>query len=141
MNEMLRRQKATQATMDKYRDKPFSWKDSNTCLHMLRFHLRQMGHKPETLPRIRSALAARRALDQRGWKDVGEMLDSFLPRIPYATMLLGDVAMFHSGDGFGAITISISDTSSLGPKVIGWHDDAPGMTALEPLEIAGAWRV
>lgn len=135
MNDLLRRQKATEATLAKYRDKPFSWKDSNTCLHMLRFHLRQMGHKPEPLPRIRSAIGARRALDERGWQDVGDLLDTLLPRIPHASMLLGDVAMFRSGDGFGAITISV------GGKVLGWHDDAPGMTALEPVEIAGAWRV
>lgn len=141
MNEMLRRQKATQATLDKYRDKPFSWEKGYTCLHMLRFHLRQMGHKPEPLPRIRSAVGARRALDARGWKDVGEMLDSMLPRIPYASMLLGDVALFQSGDGFGAITIGVSETSMIGPKVMGWHDSAPGLTQLEPLEISGAWRV
>lgn len=135
MSEMLRRQEATGKTLAKYRDRAFSWKDGHTCLHMLRFHLRQMGHKPEALPRIRSAIGARRALDQRGWNDVGDMLDSLLPRIPHASMLLGDVAMFTSADGFGAITIS------LGGKVLGWHDDAAGMTALEPLEIAGAWRV
>ena len=135
MNEMLRRQKATQATLEKYRDKPFSWKDGRTCLHLLRFHLRQMGHKPEALPRIKSALAARRALDDRGWKDVGDMLDNFLPRIPHASMLLGDVAMFQSEDGFGAITISMGD------KVMGWHPEYEGMTALIPVDIAGAWRV
>lgn len=135
MNEMLRRQKATEATLAKYRDKPFSWRDGNTCLHMLRFHLRQMGHKPETLPRIRSAIGARRALDQRGWTDVGDLLDTILPRIAPSAMLLGDVAMFRSADSFGAITVS------LGGKVMGWSDAYDGMTALEPIEIAGAWRV
>lgn len=135
MNEMLRRKSATEATLAKYRDRPFSWRASHTCVHMLRFHLRKMGHRPPTLPRIRSAIGARRALDERGWKDVGDMLDALLPRIPYASMLLGDVAMFASDDGFGAITIS------LGGKVMGWHPDYDGMTALEPLEIAGAWRV
>lgn len=135
MNDLLRRKDATAATLAKYRDKPFSWRDGHTCLHMLRFHLRKMGYKPETLPRVRSALGARRALDDRGWKDVGDMLDTLLPRIAPAAMLLGDVALFRSEDGFGAITIS------LGGKVMGWHPDYDGMTALEPIEIAGAWRV
>lgn len=135
MNEMIRRQVATQATMDKYRDKKFSWADSQTCIHMLRFHLRQMGHKPETLPRIRSAIAARRALDTRGWKDVGDMLDTLLPRIPYASRALGDIVMFESDDGFGAITIAVEQ------KVIGWHADYDGMTVLQPINISGAWRV
>lgn len=135
MNELLRRKEATEKTLEKYRDKPFSWKDGFTCIHMLRFHLRQMGHKPPTLPRIKSALAAKRALTDRGWKDVGEMLDTLLPRITPAQMVLGDVALFESEDGFGAITIS------LGGKVMGWHPDYEGMTALEPIQIAGAWRV
>lgn len=135
MIDQIKRRDATQATLDKYRDKPFSWEKGHTCLHMLRFHLRQMGHKPEPLPRVKSAIGARRALDKRGWKDVGDMLDSFLVRIPHATMLLGDVAMFQSYDGFGAITISMGD------KVMGWHPDYDGMTSLIPVDIAGAWRV
>lgn len=134
---MIRRQEATEATMAKYRAKPFDWKAGTTCIHLLRFHLRQLGHKPQPLPRIRSAIGARRALDQRGWKHVGDMLDTLLPRLPaYAMMTLGDVAMLRSGDGFGAITICA------GPhKVLGWHDDAAGMAVLEPHEIEGAWRV
>jgi hypothetical protein len=63
------------------------------------------------------------------------MLDTMLPRIAPAQMWLADVAMLESGDGFGAIVIS------LGGKVLGWHEDYAGMTALEPLQIAGAWRV
>ncbi len=135
MNEMLRRQRAVEATLAKYRDAPFDWAAGKTCLHMARFHLRQMGHRPEGLPRIRSALAARRALDVRGWKHVGDMLDTLLPRIAAAQMVLGDVALLDSGDGFGAIVIS------LGGKVMGWHEDYAGMTALDPLRMAGAWRV
>lgn len=135
LSDLLRRKAATENTLAKYRDKPFSWKDGHTCLHMLRFHLRQMGHKPETLPRIRSAIGARRALGQRGWKDVGDMLDTLLPRITPAAMWLGDVALFQSGDGFGSIMISV------GEKVLGWSDGYVGMTPHVPLDIAGAWRV
>lgn len=134
MNDLLRRKQAVELTLEKYRDKPFSWKDGVTCIHMLRFHLRQMGYKPPPLPRMKSALAAKRALDARQWADVGDMLDTLLPRITPAQMLMGDIAMFRSEDGFGAITIS------LGGKVMGWHPDYEGMTALEPIEIEGAWR-
>jgi hypothetical protein len=134
--ELLRRQQATMLTLAKYRDKAFDWKAGHTCLHLLRFHLRKMGHKPEPLPRIRSAIGAKRALQVRGWNDVGDMLDTILPRIAPASMALGDVAMLRSGDGFGAITICAGLL-----KVLGWHDDAPGMKVLEPHEIEGAWRV
>lgn len=135
MNEMLRRQRATSATLDRYRDRAFDWAAGHTCLHLLRYHLRQMGHRPEPLPRVRSAIGARRALDQRGWHHVGDMLDTLLPRIAPAQMWLGDVAMLESADGFGCLVVS------LGGKVMGWHEDYAGMTALEPVEIAGAWRV
>lgn len=134
MNELLRREIATTATLEKYRDAEFSWLNGKTCLHLCRFHLRKMGHRPPPLPRIRSAIGARRALDANGWADVGEMMDSLLPRIAPAQMLLGDIAMLKSEDGFGALVVS------LGAKVMGWHDDAPGLTALEVLEFAGAWR-
>lgn len=135
MNDMLRRQKATQATLERFRDKPFSWVKANTCVHLARFHMRQMGHKPPAVPQIRSALGARRQLDLRGWADVGDMMDSMFPRIPSANLALGDLAMMKSGDGFGAIVLS------LGGKVLGWHEDFDGMTVLEPLEFAGAWRL
>jgi len=133
--ELLKRQHATQATLDKYRDVPFDWAEGKTCLHMARFHLRQMGHRPEGLPRIRSAIGARRALDLRGWANVGDMLDALLPKISSAQLWLGDLAMLDSGDGFGAIVIS------LGGKVMGWHEDYPGMTPMETHAFAGAWRV
>lgn len=134
--ELVRRKEAVEATLAKYRERPFDWKAGTTCIHLLRFHLRKMGHRPEPLPRLRSAIGARRALKERGWKHVGDMLDQLLPRIPWANMLLGDVAMLRSGDGFGAITICA------GPqKLLGWHDDAAGMKILEPHEIEGAWRV
>ncbi len=135
--DMILRHEATTATLAKYRDKPFDWKAGSTCIHLLRFHLRKLGYKPERLPRIRSAIGARRALEERGWKHVGDMLDTILPRLPgHAMMTLGDVAMLRSEDGFGAITICA------GPhKLLGWHEDAVGMKVLEPHEIEGAWRV
>lgn len=134
--ELIRRRDAVTTTLAKYRDKPFNWKNGTTCIHMLRFHLRQLGYRPEPLPRIRSSIGAKRALRERGWNDVGDMLDTVLPRIAWARMMLGDVAMLRSGDGFGAITICA------GPhKVLGWHEDDAGMKVLDPLQIEGAWQV
>ena len=134
--ELVRRQRATQATMKRYRDKPFDWKKGATCIHMLRYHLRKMGHKPEKMPRIRSAIGARRQLDMRGCENVSDLMDKMgLERIGHACMIQGDVAVLRSGDGFGSVTISVG-----GAKVIGWHDDVAGMSVLQPLEIDGAWR-
>ena len=139
MNDLLRRQAATRTTMDRYRGKAFDWSRGITCVHLARFHLRQMGHQVPTVPRIRSALAARRALDSRGWADTSAMLDSLLPRIAPAQMLLGDLACAPSDtDGIGAIMVCA------GPqKLLGWREDAASLVLLDVTlgELSGAWRV
>src|SRR3546814_1528003 len=64
-----------------------------------------MGQKPPTLPRIRSALAAKKALKERGWASVSDMLDSILVRIPPAMMQLGDVATVEGDQGLDALFV------------------------------------
>lgn len=132
--ELVRRARVTQATMARFRERQFDWRTGATCLHMLHFHLRKMGHRPPELPRIRSLLRAKRELDKRGWGGVADMLDTLLPRIPHASMRVGDVAVFASADGLGAITVCA------GAHVLGWHEDAAGFAILDPVKIDGAWR-
>lgn len=135
---MQRRQQATQATLNRYRGKAFDWQEGITCVHLARFHLRQMGRRPPSLPRFRSALLAKRAMKERGWGSVTEMLDSLLPRIAPAQMTLGDLTMLPGDDGFGAIFICA------GPRrLFGWREDQPVAVMLEVGldEVAGAWRV
>lgn len=133
--ELIRRQEATTATLERYRAKTFDWSRGCTCVHLARFHLKQMGHRPPTVPRIRSLLGAKKALKERGWPDVPAMLDSMLPRIPPAAMWLGDLAVLEDDSGLGAIVVNT------GQKVIGWHEDAPGMVVMEAHRVSGAWRV
>lgn len=138
MNDLLRRQKGTEATLARYKGKVFDWSAGVTCVHLARNHLRQMGHKPPTLPRIRSALAAKREMKARGWETVEDMLDNLLPRIVPARMLLGDLAVARSEDGMGAIFVCA------GPhKLLGWREDAPGLVVLDVSfdELEGSWRV
>jgi len=139
-SDLLRRQRATEATMAKYRHREHDWRDAVTCVHMARFHLRRMGHRPEALPRIRSGVAAARALRARGWASVADMLDAQpgLQRIPPAAMMLGDLAVVASEDGIGAIAVCA------GPqKLIGWHELAEGMVVVDVRldELDGAWRL
>ena len=141
MTDLLRRQKATQTTLDKYRAKAFAWKQGVTCVHMARFHLRQMGHTPEALPRLRGPIGARKALDGRGWATVSDMLDAQpgLTRIAPAMMLPGDLAVLPADEGFDAIVVCAGLH-----KLLGWHESWPhGMTEMEaPLSnVLGAWRV
>lgn len=136
--EPVRRKEATQATLDKFKGQPFDWSEGRHCVRLAHFHLRQMGQKPPTLPRIRSALAAKRALKERGWASVSDMLDSILVRIPPAMMLTGDIVTVPGADGLDAIFICA------GPrKFIGWREDVEECVILdvEMHQIAMAWRV
>lgn len=138
MHEGLRRQQATQATLDKFKGKAVDWQRGIHCVRLAHFHLRQMGHRPPTLPRLRSALAAKREMQRRGWDDVAAMLDAIgLQRIPPAAMLLGDLAVGPADELFGAIGVCA------GPlRLLGWHEDAPGLAVLDTdlSQLTGAWR-
>lgn len=136
--ELERRRVATEKTLARYRGKVFDWSKGITCVHLARFHLRNMGRKPETLPRIRSALGAKKALKARGWGSVEAMLDSMLARITPAQMVLGDLAIVPGDSGLDAIFVCA------GPlKVFGWREDRPELVLLDIGldELTGAWRV
>jgi hypothetical protein len=124
--------------MNKYRGKEFSWTEGVTCVHLAKFQLRQMGRRSPTLPRFRSELAARKAMKEHGWSNVIEMLDSILPRITPAQMMLGDLCAAASGDEIGGIFICAGPS-----KAFGWREDAPQLVVLDISldELDGAWRV
>lgn len=134
--ELVRRAEATRKTMARYRNKRFDWGERATCIHMARYHLRQMGHRPPSIPDFRSALGARRALEKTGFGSVPALLDSMLPRITPAEMLVGDLAVFAGDEGMECVGVSA------GGKILAWHEDAPnGIKPLIVSEILGAWRV
>ena len=135
--ELERRRVATEATLARYRHKPFSWSEGRTCVHLCRQHLRHMGRKVPTIPRFRSALAAKRALKAGGWPDVAAMLDSVLQRIQPAAMTLGDVAALPGDDGLHGIVICASNG-----RVFGWAEGEPEPRMMQPNmgAIVGAWR-
>lgn len=136
--ELEKRRWATQKTLDRYRDKAFDWATGITCVHLARYHLRKMGHRPPGMPRFRSPLAAKRAMKERGWASVTAMLDSMLEPIAPAQMLLGDLATVEGDAGFDAVFVCA------GPRrLFGWREDESGAVMLEvPFdEIKGAWRV
>jgi len=135
--ELVRRKEAVEATLTRYRAKPFSWASGITCVHLCRAHLRNMGRKVPTIPRFRSALAAKRALKAGGWPHVAAMLDSILTRIPPAAMTLGDVAALPGEDGLHGIVICA------GPRrVFGWAEgeETPKMLQPDMTRMIGAWR-
>ncbi|AHE55542.1 DUF6950 family protein [Sphingomonas sanxanigenens] len=129
--DLLRRQEATQATLDRFKSKAMVWGRTD-CIAIGRWHLVQLGYVPPPLPRYRSLLGARRAAAKVG--GIEALLDSLLERIPPASMLLGDLALME-GDGMDALTICV------GAKVWGWHQDSDRPAAMTPLALKGAWRV
>lgn len=121
---------ATKATYSKYLGKPFSWR-GRTCVHVLRYHLRQMGHKPPTLPQFRSPVGALTALSTHGADDLAGLVRSLgLPEIQPSEMIVGDVGLLPGDDGrtdgiFGALVICA------GNKFMGWHGAGDGFEAID----------
>lgn len=116
---MVLRQVATQATLDLFRGKLFTWSGRKTCLHLMHAHLRHCGVKVQPLPTVRSALGAKRALDKRGCANMAEVIDSLeLERLPApAMMTIGDLAYRSSADGFGALLVCVGAN-----QLLGWVD-------------------
>lgn len=134
---LLKRHEALQATMDRYRHREFDWETGATCVHMLRFHLKKMGHKVPAVPKLDGPVAARRELKNHGWKSVEAMLDELLEPIPVAAMLPGDVSVLPGQRGLGAVVISLGSTA------IGYAAGVKGMALFtEPGRVLEkAWRV
>ncbi|WCP14484.1 hypothetical protein sphantq_02930 [Sphingobium sp. AntQ-1] len=135
MLSSVERAAATRKTLAKYRTLPFDWSKRATCIHLARYHLRNMGHRPPAIPDFRSALGAKRALEKTGFADMAALLDSLLPSIAPASAWVGDLAVLEGGEGFDSIVIHA------GGKWLGYHmDDLGGLKPLVVTEIKGAWR-
>lgn len=130
MSELERRRVALEATLDKYRGRKLDYVHAD-CARMIRFHLLQMGHKPPPMPCYRSAIGAQRAALKIG--GLVAAFDAILPRIPFARMLPGDIAVLE-GDGMDCGVICV------GHKVVGWHQNSEELVNLVPLEVKAAWR-
>ena len=139
--DLLRRQRATAATLEKYRHQIFDWKAKATCVHLAHFHLRQMGHRLPVLPRIRGVIGAKRALTERGWDNCSDMLDAQgLVRINAAEMLAGDLAYRSSEEGLGSILICVGEH-----KIMGWFQNEETFGAMVVMDMSfdqleACWR-
>ncbi|MGC4252427.1 MAG: hypothetical protein QM605_13455 [Sphingobium sp.] len=133
MSDLERRRLATETTRAKYEGMALDFRTAD-CARMIRYHLIQMGHRPPALPRYRSLTGAARALKETG--GIIATLDTFLPRIAPARMLLGDVAV-GAGEGGEAGWIC------LGYKFMGWHQDSatPVAMSIDLSHVTAAWRV
>lgn len=129
------RANVTDQTRAWFAERPFSWRKSATCVHMVRRHLSFMGHRVPPVPRFQSERSAIAALNSRGWDDLAAMLGSFLPPIAPAERIVGDIVQLPSDGPLGALCIEVGNG-----RIMGYSAEFGVLTIAEPLAFAGAWR-
>lgn len=141
--ELERRRLATAKTLARYQGQPFDWRKSTTCLHLARFQMKAMGHRPPRMPPLRSALRAKKELDARGFASVVELMDSILPRIAPAQMRLGDLAALPGDPDSNAAWLDALVVNIAPRKFAGWHPDKHLMAVMDIDlgDVTAAWRL
>ncbi len=135
---MVRRVAAAQATLDRFKGRPFAF-GRDDCARMAVFHLRQLGLKPKIAKAgsYSSLLGARRALARAGFASLAAAVDAQgLLRIPPAAAVVGDLLMLPGVDELGALVVAMGNG-----RVLGWHEDAAGATVMQPSDFVAAWGV
>ncbi|MBB4154183.1 hypothetical protein GGQ80_002093 [Sphingomonas jinjuensis] len=138
MIEMIRRQQAAQAAVDRFKGQPLAF-GRNDCGRLAAMVLRAMGHA-SPLARAGSystALGASRAIQRLGHSSLDQVLDGMgLSRITPAAALVADIIMLPGEGPFGgALTVAVGNG-----RVLGWHEDSDRAEILQPLVYLAAWR-
>lgn len=139
--EMVRRQRAVERTMKKFGGKAFQLGQAD-CAKLAKSVLREMGHRK--LPAVghySTELGAAKQLKKIGFSNLAELFDSFLERIPPASMRVGDLAMPPSDPEAPASELGTVMVMASGRKFLGWHPDFEQLALMELLQIDAAWRV
>ena len=138
MIETELRRAAVIATEVRFKDRPFDWRKAATCIHLVRFHAAQMGHKLPVVPKFKSALGAKKALLSTGFQTLPALLDSRFDRIPPAFMRVGDILAMPGDEGWEGLLLKGDKV-----KFLGWHQDVAGCEYME-IDMGaaiGAWRL
>jgi len=139
MTPLERRHAAIEATMSRYRDRPFQWGKVD-CAKVAAYHLKKLGRpvKISKAGAYSTALGARRAITRMGYDSLPLLLDGIgLSRIPYSRMLLGDLVAAEGHAGLDAIGIYAGNG-----HVLGFHEDylESGLVTVD-LTPSAAWSV
>lgn len=135
---MDRRHRATQATVDRFRGKPFKFGKFD-CWQMVKAHLRAMGKPVKQAAKVspyHSLLGAQRQLRAFGYDNVTAVMDAHFEQIPPAAAALGDVVSIPTEGEIGGLFIIVGNG-----RIFGYHQDAVGAEVLQPAVITAAWRV
>ena len=133
---------ATEKTLARFRGKAFSWAGAN-CIRLARTQAANMGHRLPPIPRIRSALSAKRALAARDADSVTALLDQHFTRLPGpAYAWLGDLVVGPADPAHGLEAVGIADGQG---NVWGWsqqNDHAEPVAILfANAQLTAAWRL
>lgn len=141
---MDKRAAALERTLLRWRHRPFDW-DGASCLHLLRAHARNMGHRNlPRVPRFYSAGGALRALRGTGHATLADLLTRHFQLLPApAFAWVGDLVLVPGEDGRTAPLGAIGISDGAG-NVWMWHDAAAdGLRPVKELEahIVAGWRL
>jgi hypothetical protein len=137
--EMIRRQQAAQAAVDRFKGQPWQL-GKNDCVRLAAFVLRKMGHKPQLgkAGTYTTGAGALRALNRAGFSGLAEALDALgLERIAPAAARVADIIMIPGDPTLGgALTIAVGNG-----RVLGFHEDLESAEIMHPIQFLGAWRL
>ena len=133
-HEMVIRAEAFEQTRKHFIDKEYELGKVD-CIRLARFHALKMGHKPPKIPRYSTPLQAKRVLTKMGHDSVDDLLASMFPKIPLAMARIGDMVTGEGSEGLDATFIYT------GRKLMGFHEEAPGLVLIVPELIKSAFRV
>lgn len=136
---LVERRDATLTTVERFKDKRFNWAKASTCVHLARTQLAALGHRVPPVPSFRSALSARRALSERGWSNLADMMGAVptVVEIAPSQALIGDVLELPSEpDSIGSLVVAIGNG-----RVLGWLEGADDALIMQPDIYARAWRL
>lgn len=139
MTPLERRHAAIEATMARYRDRPFAWGKVD-CAKVVAFHLKKLGYKIaiSKAGAYQSPLGAQRAIKRMGYENLPLLLDGLgLSRIPYSRLALGDIVVAEGHAGLDAMGLYAGNG-----HVLGFHEDLldHGLVTVDLTPIA-AWSV
>lgn len=140
IHPLIKRKEAIDKVMARFGSKEFKL-GSVDCMKMFKFHMTNMGHKLPSTGNYKTELEAARVIKRHGGKNIADLVDKYLERIPPAMMLPGDIGMPPSdpdapGSKMGTVVIKVAG----GGKYLGWHPDVPYLCVMDISQIDIAWR-
>jgi hypothetical protein len=131
---LVKRMKATQRTLDKFKGRVF--RDGTAdCIQLVLLHARHMGRRIK-VPRYKDAKGAAAVLRELGFRTLGKAMDHHFERIDPHQVLLGDYVETPGLNGFTSLMVALGNG-----RALGFHEEVPHADILQPVMISGAWRI